>query len=131
MYPKIEIIHCTSLSFRKNTDCKRAVKCYNASAMTTNPTPIDISNNPELLRLAEEVEATKTPRKLARQNKIVALLMPAISKQTRRKMRVKTKADYEAFRSAAGGWNDVDTDQLIADLYADRRRSNSRPPINL
>ena len=99
--------------------------------MTTNPTPIDISNNPELLRLAEEVEATKTPRKLTRQNKIVALLMPAISKQTPRKTRGKTKADYEAFRSVAGGWKDVDTDQLMTDLYADRRRSNNRSPIKL
>ena len=34
--------------------------------MTADTTPLDISNNPELLRLAEEVEATHTPRLLKR-----------------------------------------------------------------
>ena len=40
------------------------------------------------------------------------------------------KADYEAFRSAAGGWKDVDTDKLIADIYADRALSD-RPAVDL
>ena len=99
--------------------------------MHTHVTPIDISNNPELMRLAEEVARTKKPRELMRDKETVAILMPATTKQTPRKTRTKTKADYAAFRSAAGGWNDVDTDQLMADIYADRRRSNSRPPITL
>ena len=99
--------------------------------MNTHVTPIDISNNPELMRLAEEVARTKKPRELMRDRETVAILMPATTKQTPRKKRTKTKADYEAFRSAAGGWNDVDTDQLMADIYADRRRSNSRPPVEL
>ena len=46
------------------------------------------------------------------------------------KKQEKTKADYEAFLSAAGGWKDVDTDKLIADIYATRRRSN-RPVVKL
>jgi hypothetical protein len=115
---------------RKNTHCKRAMICYNNPSML-HPTPIDISANPELLRIAEEVAATKTPRELKRDNQTVAVIMPATTKQARRKTRVKTKADYEAFRSAAGGWKDVDTDKLLADIYADRKRSNSRPPIKL
>ncbi len=41
-----------------------------------------------------------------------------------------TAAHYEAFRQAAGSWADVDTDKLIEDIYATRRRSN-RPPIDL
>ncbi len=84
---------------------------------------------PELVKIAEEVEATKTPRELKRENKTVAVIMPA-KKAPARKKREKTKADYEAFKSAAGGWKDIDTDKLIADIYASRRRSN-RPPVKL
>ena len=49
---------------------------YNASTMP-QPIPIDISNIPELARIAEEVEATKTPRELKRENKTVAVIVPA------------------------------------------------------
>src|SRR5213080_923512 len=95
-----------------------------------HPTPIDISNMPELVRIAEEVEATKTPRELKRDNKPIALITPITQSKPQRKKRGKTKADYEAFKSAAGGWKDIDTDKLIADIYAARRRSN-RPPLKL
>ena len=95
-----------------------------------HPTPIDITNIPELVRIAEEVEATKTPRELRRENKTLAVIMPVAKKARTKKGRVKTKADYEAFKSAAGGWKDIDTDKLIADIYASRRRSN-RPPVKL
>jgi hypothetical protein len=49
---------------------------YNAFAMSSNLTPIDISNMPDLLDLVEEVEATREPRELRRDNKPVALLTP-------------------------------------------------------
>ncbi len=88
----------------------------------THPTPIDITNMPDLVRLAEEVEATKIPRELRRENKPVALITPVTG--------AKTKADYEAFKSAAGSWKDVDTDRLIKDIYEQRRRSN-KPPIEV
>ncbi len=101
---------------------------YNQCTMT-HLTPIDITNMPELVKIAEEVEATKTPRELKRENKTVAVIMPA-KKALPRKKREKTKADYEAFLSAAGGWKEIDTDKLIADIYASRRRSN-RPPLKL
>lgn len=96
----------------------------------SHPTAIDISNMPELVRIAEEVDATKTPRELKRENKTVAVIMPVAIKDRTKKGRVKTKADYEAFKSAAGGWKDIDTDKLIANIYASRRRSN-RPPVKL
>ena len=38
--------------------------------------PIDISDMPELLRLAEEVRTTKEPRRLQRENEDIATLMP-------------------------------------------------------
>lgn len=91
---------------------------------------IDVSGVPELLRIAEEVRNTREPRLLRRDSEDLAVVMPVKRALGSRTRKVKTKADYEAFRSAAGGWKDVDTDRLIADIYADRRISN-RPPVEL
>ena len=49
--------------------------------MSRHMMPIDISKMPDLLDLVEEVEATKKPRELRRDNKPVALLTP-ISENT-------------------------------------------------
>ena len=46
------------------------------TAMSNTPIPIDISNNKDLLRLAEEVSKTRTPRALKKDNETVAVLMP-------------------------------------------------------
>ena len=94
-----------------------------------HPTPIDITTIPGLARIVEEVEATKTPRELKRENKTVAVIMPSRKAPAKQK-REKTKADYEAFKSAAGSWKDVDTDTLIKNIYEQRRRSN-KPPIEV
>jgi hypothetical protein len=111
----------------ENAGCKQATIWYNRLTMAY-PTPIDISNIPELARIAEEVEATRTPRELKRENKTVAVIVPA--KKSAPKERAKTKADYEAFFSAFGSWKDVDTDRLLKNIYATRKRSN-RPPLEL
>ena len=50
-----------------------ATSCYNHLSMA-DPTPIDITHMPDLVRIAEEVEATKTPRELRRENKPVAVI---------------------------------------------------------
>jgi hypothetical protein len=107
----------------------QALMCYNTPAMR-NLTPIDISNFPDLVRIAEEVKATRTPRILKRDSEPVAMLMPVGSAIKHPNKGKKTKADYEAFRSAAGGWKDVDTDKLIKDIYASRKIS-TRPPVEL
>jgi len=99
--------------------------------MTTDPTPIDISNMPDLMRLVKEVEATKKPRKLVRNNKPVAVLMPTNTSLSPKKKRPKTKADYEAFRVAFGSWSDVDTEALLKNIYADRRQTNTHPLVKL
>ena len=44
--------------------------------MSSNLTPIDISNMPDLLDLVEEVKVTKKPRELKRDDKVVAVLSP-------------------------------------------------------
>ena len=93
---------------------------------------IDISNMPELARIAEEVRSTNEPYVLWRAGEEVAILMPArlAGKRRRRVKRVPTEAYYEAFRSAAGSWMDVDTDKFLAEIY-ESRRSSSRPPVEL
>lgn len=91
---------------------------------------IDISNVPDLLRIAEEVQTTKKPHMLRRDNEDLAVLMPVTSRR-HKDMRTKTKADYEAFLAAAGGWKGlVDTDKLIADIYESRNLS-TKPPVEL
>src|SRR5579859_3163556 len=99
--------------------------------MTTDPTPIDISNMPDLVRLAEEVEVTKKPRKLIRDRKFVGILLPTGTSLSPKKKRSKPKADYEAFRAAFGSWKDIKTEALLTNIYADRRRTNTRPPVQL
>jgi hypothetical protein len=89
---------------------------------------IDVGDSPEIMRLVEEVRASNEPRLLRRDGEDLVIVLPA--KQGRRSSRTKTPADYAAFRSAAGSWQDIDTDKLIADIYESRRRS-SRPSIDL
>ncbi len=116
----------------RNAGCKQATICYNRLTMS-HPTPIDITTIPDLARIVEEVEATKKPRELVRDNKPVALITlvtSAAGKATKWKAKAKTKADYEAFFSAFGSWKDVDTARLLKNIYATRKRSN-RPPIEL
>ena len=91
---------------------------------------IDISDLPELLRIVEEVRASEEPYVLQWENEDVAVLMPVAPAGKRRRKRERTQAEYEAFRSAAGGWSDVDIDKFIEQIYADRRRGD-RPPVKL
>ena len=86
---------------------------------------------PDLMRLVQEVEATKKPRQLVRNNKPVAVLMPTTTSLSLKKKRPKTKADYETFRAAFGSWSDVETEALLKNIYADRRQTNTRPLVKL
>ena len=47
--------------------------------------PIDITNAPELRRLAEDVAAPRTPRVLRRDNEDVAVVVPASPKRSARR----------------------------------------------
>jgi len=59
------------------------------------------------------------------------MLMPVGSTIKPKKKREKTKADYAAFRAAAGSWENLDTDTLLDNIYADRRQTNSHPSVKL
>lgn len=98
--------------------------------MAKELTPVDISNTPDLLQLAEEVRRSGQPRVLRRAGEDLAVLSPVATRAKRRSKRVKTEADREAFLSSAGGWRGlVDVDQFLEDLEASRRLT--RPPVEL
>jgi hypothetical protein len=94
--------------------------------MSTNPTPIDISNMPDLMRLAEEVDLTKKPRLLKRHKKTVAILIPVESSQTPKK-----KQAIEETLALAGSWSDLDWDEMEHELDRIRHQSKPTPPIEL
>jgi hypothetical protein len=90
--------------------------------------PIDISQNPDLIRLTDEVRAANQPRPLQRDHTTVALLVPVQAKRTRKTR--DPQADFEAFLASAGGWRDlVDAEQLKKDIK--EARGSDRPPVSL
>jgi hypothetical protein len=91
--------------------------------------PIDISNVPELLRLAEEVRTTNTPRVLRRNDEDIAVVMP-IATPSRRAKRTRTQADLDAFLATAGGWQKFDAEAFKRN-NAHSRRLSTRPPVEL
>ena len=72
---------------------------------------------PELARIVEEVAATQQPRELKRDNKTVAILSPAISKNIEK---------WKAIQATFGSWSDLDADELIATIHR-WRQEGSRP----
>ena len=92
--------------------------------------PMDISTEPVLLRLAEEVLTSGEPRVLRREDEDLVMVTPVRPTRARRLKRTPSKAAYEAFLASAGSWSDVDTDKLVADIYESRRRS-TRAPVEL
>lgn len=83
-----------------------------------------------LAELADEVSKTKRPRAIGINRDVVAVLRPAARRAARRAKREPTAEDIAAFEAAAGGWEDVDTDQFLKDSYENRRIS-TRPPVEL
>lgn len=107
-----------------NTFKEHAVKPMSKETMS-----IDVTHLPDLLRLAEEVKLSKKPRLLRRDAEDLAILMP-VAASGRTSDKRTTKADYEAFLSAAGSWKDVDVATFLAN-NATSRRISSRPPVKL
>jgi hypothetical protein len=91
---------------------------------------MDISNNPDLLRLVEEVRRSNSPLVLRQDDQEIAVILPLANGKPRRGKRAKTQADYEAFLAAAGSWKDVDVEAFKA-YIRERRDASSRPPVDL
>ncbi len=80
-----------------------------------------------LSRVFDRVVKDKETVMVEKEGRGLAILKPASSGPRRRR---KSSAAYKAFLAAAGSWKDVDTDQLIANIYASRSIS-SRPAVEL
>lgn len=91
--------------------------------------PVDVANHPELLRLAEEVRATREPRLLRRESEDLAIVTPIRpARQRASRARVLTKDDslFKIVGIAALSKDeptDVSTNKhkYLADAYANNR----------
>jgi hypothetical protein len=96
--------------------------------MTTEYASIDIGNAPSLGELADEVRRTNRPLVLKRADEDIAIISPVKKTMKRSPIKKKSAADMAAFWSAFGGWQDVDTERLKADIYESRRLSTKPRP---
>ena len=78
----------------------------------SQPIPIDITNMPDLVRIAEEVDATNKPRVLKRDNTPIAILTPVKKNQSHQ---AKSKAIKETL-ALAGAWSDLDFEEMLDTL---------------
>src|SRR6266436_7115780 len=95
--------------------------------MAADISPVEISNNPELLRLAEEVKATNKPRLLKRNNTPLAILSPIRKKQP---SQAKSESIKETL-ALAGSWSDLDWDETEQALDHIHHDSKPTPPFEL
>jgi hypothetical protein len=93
--------------------------------------PIDIRtlSPTDLLRLVEEVHATKEPRVLQRDSEPVAMLTPLPTRNHMRRAH-NPEAVLAAVRATAGAWKSlVDGEQLKKDIK--EARDSDRPDVTL
>lgn len=95
--------------------------------MNRNLTPLDISNQPDILRLAEEVRATRTPRVLKRDNESIAVVMPLATTLPQQGedtwKHYDAKRVQRALKESAGALAGVDKETLLNDIAADRTQN--------
>ncbi len=95
------------------------------NTMAKELNPIDVTDRPELLRIAEEVHATKEPRLLRRAREDLAILTPAVPAGERvRRGRAFTMSD-SLWNIVGIGRSEGPTDvaqnkhEYLAEAYAD------------
>jgi hypothetical protein len=101
----------------------------------THPTPIDITNSPELRHLVEELRASKTPRLLTQDRESVALLMPlgTTYEQQHPTTQEDVWAGYDAEKvrtalaQSAGILAGVNSNRLLTDIRNQRSQESTRP----
>ncbi len=94
--------------------------------MAKSLTHIDVTNTPELRQLAEEVQASKTPRVLSLDNEDLVIVQPLVSRRADGKTsrRGKGFSRQDSLWNIAGiahsGSHDVsgNHDRYLADTYA-------------
>jgi hypothetical protein len=75
--------------------------------MVSRPQPMDVSDSPELLRLAEEVDATHEPRLLRRGDHALALIVPLTQGG---RPDLSPRGDHGARQPSAGNWVEDELD---------------------
>ncbi len=96
--------------------------------MSRQIVPIDASNLPDLLKIAEEVHTTKTPRLIKRKGESLALLMPAGATVNQKKEKARTSVK-EAL-ALAGAWSDLPSEHMEEELDRIRHETKPTPPID-
>jgi hypothetical protein len=95
----------------------------------SNVTAIDISNKPDILRIAEEVKMTKKPRLLKRNGESVAMLMPVGTAVKHKPTGLWARYDPQRVRAAleqsAGALAGVDRTQLKTEIAAQRSQQSA------
>ncbi len=89
--------------------------------------PLDISDAPEILRLAEEVRQSNKPRVLRRDHEDIAILVPVDHVAKNNADDSNDTQDLTARERAMNEWQDVDTDTLIATLYKEKMHGAQVP----
>lgn len=92
---------------------------------------IDISDMPDLVRLAEEVRASNKARVLRRAGEDVAIIVPVARAGAKRSRRhTPSAADREAFLASAGSWKGlVDAETLKKDIKEARGSDREFPDL--
>lgn len=88
----------------------------------------EVADCPDLLGIARDVAATDEPRLLQADGDELAVVIPVALARTLGLRGPITEQDDAAFRALAGVWNDVDADEFVDEIYADRGRPVN-PPI--
>lgn len=100
--------------------------------MTHEHETIDISNNPELLRLVEEMKRHNRSTILSNGTQKVAVVVPMDDKTPRKRTKkAKTQADYDAFAAAAGSWKGLIEAEEFKAYIRERRKTKNRPSVTL
>ena len=88
---------------------------------------LDITNDPALLRLAEEVRASNTPRVLGRDREPLVVVRPVPRRRSRRR---PSAEDIAATLSSAGAWEGLVAAEELKQQIKEAR-SDHRPPVEL
>ena len=102
--------------------------------MSRHIIPIDASNFPDLLKVAEEVNTTKTPRLIKRNGETLALLIPTGQKTAHPQKRdIWTHYDPQhvkaALQASAGALQGVSREKLVSDLAEQRGQESAGRPF--
>ena len=88
---------------------------------------IDVTNEPELRRLAEDVRGTGEPQILRRGGEDLAVVVPMAPGQEIGARRAKTTEDLPAYRAAADSWREVDLKTSLRNNAVSRTRTTRMP----